>query len=182
MPPVDAAYLSASVFLLIFGNEEPCFLAIQKADNEGYPWRNQIALPGGHAEKNDKTRIDTAYRELEEELEITRNQVEFIGSIGHFQTISNIDLAVYLGCWNENGGVRYDPKEISRVLKIPLKTIITTHMEKKFHGRLPDVDELEYPFKDIVIWGVTGKIIHYFIELIYPLIDNNKNIQDNPEI
>jgi len=45
--PADRTYKLACVFLLVFDLEEPHILAIQKADSEGYPWRNQVALPGG---------------------------------------------------------------------------------------------------------------------------------------
>ncbi len=51
--PDDRDYKPACVFLLMFDFGEPCILAIQKADREGYPWRNQIALPGGHLYDED---------------------------------------------------------------------------------------------------------------------------------
>ena len=73
------------MFLLLFNREETHCLAIQKSDNDDYPWRNQVALPGGHIEKNDAGPLEAAFRELEEELNIPRSQIEFIGSLGHFQ-------------------------------------------------------------------------------------------------
>ena len=79
-PPSDTLYQSTCVFLLLFDMQEPHLLAILKSDNEGYPWRNQVALPGGHLDKDDASSVDTAYRELKEELNITRDQVELIGS------------------------------------------------------------------------------------------------------
>ena len=47
-PRAETAYRPACVFLLFFNLETPRILAIQKSDTEGYPWRNQVALPGGH--------------------------------------------------------------------------------------------------------------------------------------
>ena len=173
-PPADTVYQPTCVFMLLFGEDEPRILAIQKSDNEGYPWRNQVALPGGHVELKDAGPVDAAYRELEEELNITRNQVDFIGSMGHFQTINHKDIQVFIGLWNGEGPVRSDADEIARVLDVPLKTLVKTHITAGFHGISPPTDALEYPLKDLVIWGVTARILHHFIELLYPFIDQDR--------
>lgn len=169
-PPLGSNYKPTSVFLLVFGRD-PHILAILKSNNKGYPWSNQVALPGGHVEKNDSRRLDTAFRELSEELNITKDQVALIGSVGHFQTISDRDIKVFVGLWNEKGPVISDSKEIAKVLRIPLKSLVKTHIKEKFHNHLPGVDELKYNHNGTIIWGVTAKIIHFFIELVYPLLD-----------
>lgn len=172
-PPVDISYRSACVFFLLFGEREPHLLAIQKSDREGYPWRNQVALPGGHLDKEDSGPVGAVFRELEEELNITKDQVELLGSMGHFQTINSIDIEVFIGLWNGKGTIRFDSEEISRVLKIPLLELIRIHKENKFHGQIPEAQDLLYPFKDVVIWGATARILHYFIELLYPYLEKN---------
>ena len=165
--------MPACVFLLLFNRPGPYILAIQKSDTEGYPWRNQVALPGGHIESTDAGPVAAAFRELEEELNISKDQVDFIGSLGHFQTLTRPrDIEAFIGLWNGKGPVRYDATEIARILEIPLKTLVGIHQAKRYHDRQPD-RELEYPFEDVVIWGATAKILHHFIELIYPLIENS---------
>jgi 8-oxo-dGTP pyrophosphatase MutT (NUDIX family) len=162
------------VFLLLYNNAEPHCLAIQKSDTDGYPWRNQVALPGGHIDKNDASPIDAAYRELKEEVNIPPDQVEFIGSLGHFQTIVKPrDIEVFVGWWNGMGPIRCDAVEISRVLEIPLKSLIRTHLANGYHSLQYGVNELTYPFLDVVIWGASARIFHHFIELIYPLLEDN---------
>jgi 8-oxo-dGTP pyrophosphatase MutT (NUDIX family) len=161
----------ASVFLLLFDRPDPHILAIQKSDTEGYPWRNQVALPGGHVESTDADPVAAAFRELEEELNISQDQVDFIGSLGHFQTITRPrDIEAFIGLWNGKGSVRFDATEIARILEIPLKTLVGIHQAKHYHDREMNTHEVEYPFGDVVIWGATAKILHRFIELIYPLV------------
>ena len=167
---MDGSFQSATVFLLLFDFIEPHVLAIQKTDTEGYPWRNQVALPGGHVDESDPTALEAAYRELQEEVNIGRSQIEFIGSIGHFQTINDRDIQVFVGWWKEQGDIRFDSMEISRILKIPIRKLGDIHIEKKYHDRIPDVNELVYPYQDVVIWGVTARILHHFIEILHPLI------------
>ncbi len=175
-PPTDVSYKSACVFLLLFGVKEPYLLAIQKSDNEGYPWRNQVALPGGHLDKEDSGPVDAAFRELEEELNITMDQVELLGSMGHFQTINFVDIEVFIGFWNGQGTIHFDSEEISRVFKIPLLELVRIHKENKFHGQIPDVRDLLYPFEDVVIWGATARILHYFIEILHPYFEDNSDL------
>ena len=167
--PESGTYKPACVFLLLFDPANPHILAIQKADSEGYPWRNQVALPGGHLDVTDANSLEGAFRELEEEVRISRNQVRLLGSIGHFQTINNRDIEAFAGLWNGLGPVEHDPAEIARTLKIPLRVLVETHIAKGYHNCIPDLDELRYPFEDVVVWGATARILHHFIELLYPV-------------
>jgi coenzyme A diphosphatase NUDT7 len=38
--------------------------------------------------------------------------------------------------------------------------------EKGYAGCTPNIMELTYPYEDILIWGVTAKILHHMIEII----------------
>jgi 8-oxo-dGTP pyrophosphatase MutT (NUDIX family) len=168
--PESGSYKPACVFLLVFNPENPHILAIQKTASEGYPWSNQVALPGGHLDSADASPLDGAFRELEEEVNIRRDQVRLLGSIGHFQTINHRDIEVFAGLWNGIGPLHHDPIEISRILEIPLQDLVQTHIERGFHNRIPDIQELRYPFEDVEVWGATARILHHFIELMYPII------------
>ena len=168
--PETGSYKSACVFLLIFNPENPHILAIQKAASQGYAWSNQVALPGGHLDSADASPLEGAFRELEEEVNIRRDQVRLLGSIGHFQTINHRDIEVFAGLWNGIGPLRHDPIEISRILEIPLQDLVQTHIERGFHNRIPDIQELRYPFEDVEVWGATARILHHFIELMYPIL------------
>ncbi len=175
--PLDALYQPACVFLLLFKKKEvPHILAIQKSDTEGYPWRNQVALPGGHMDTTDDSPRHAAFRELEEELDIKQAQVELIGSIGHFQTINFKDIEVFVGLWNGKGPIQHDANEISRVLEIPLKTLADIHKRNGYHGRQSDSFDFRYNLPDVIIWGVTARILHFFLELCYPLTDSENII------
>ena len=114
--------------------------------------------------------------QLEEELKISRDQVEFIGSIGHFQTLTRPrDIEAFIGIWNGEGPIQYDATEISRILELSLKKIFKIHQENRYHERRPNRSEIEYPYDDVVIWGATAHIIYCFIELIYPLLENSND-------
>ena len=175
--PESGSYKYACVFLLLFNPDFPHILAIQKTRSEGYPWSNQVALPGGHLDEEDSSPLDGAFRELKEEVNIDRSQVQLLGSIGHFQTINRRDIEVFTGLWDGSGPVEHDPAEISRVLEIPLHLLVSTHIARNFHKSVPAVHELRYPFEDVEVWGATARILHHFIELLHPLILNINKIE-----
>ncbi len=180
-PPAPSwAHRPASVSLLLFGEETTHILAILKADNQGYVWRNQIALPGGRIEEDDPDALSTAVRELKEELNISAENVEYIGSMGHFVTLQDTVIEVFVGIWNQRDTIYFDSREISKVLEIPLESIVSTHLDKQLNGRLPAMEELLYPFEGMVVWGVTAKILHHFIERLYPElnISTARNVVD----
>jgi 8-oxo-dGTP pyrophosphatase MutT (NUDIX family) len=170
--PEDESFDPTAVFLLTYKrNNEPYLLAVLKADNRDYLWRNQVALPGGHINKNEGP-LAAAYRELAEELGIDGSQVECIGSLGHFQTIAQKDIEVFLGIWNGNREtLQYDPGEISKILEFPIEELLKIHISNNFRGRVPDVTELVYPIQGVTVWGVTARIFHYFFESV---LDNSR--------
>lgn len=170
-PPFGKEYQATCVFLLLYQiKHELTILGIQKTDTKGYPWRNQVALPGGHVEPEDNSPKEAVFRELQEEVAILPNQVELLGTLGHFQTINQKDIEVFVGSWDKSGPLNFDATEISRILEIPFKTLLKTHLEKKFHDRRLELDvtSLRYPLEDVEIWGVTAKILYHFIELLHP--------------
>ncbi|MDY6824644.1 MAG: CoA pyrophosphatase [Thermodesulfobacteriota bacterium] len=173
--PPTYPHKATCVSLLFFGKQETRLLAVLKADREGYPWRNQIALPGGHIDDTDPTPMHAALRELEEELNIMPANVSYFGSLGHFQTLANRVIEVFVGTWNQEDEIRHEEHEIARVLKIPLKTILDTHISQRFHGRMPDYGELLYPYDGLVVWGVTAKIFHFFLEHLYPFVEESNS-------
>jgi coenzyme A diphosphatase NUDT7 len=171
--PVNGSFKKASVIGLFSFEKEPVLHFIQKADFKEYAWSGQMAFPGGHTEPDDKNRQDTALRELEEEMGINKEDVEVLGSIGHFPTIHNREIKTFIGIWNKKDDIVFDRAEISRVIPIPLSYLVSIHIKNGFNKQKPDTYNLTYPFEDVVIWGATAKMIFHLIEIILPEVKNS---------
>jgi hypothetical protein len=63
-PPDENIFQPTSVMALFILKKEIELLFIQKADVKGYPWANQMAFPGGHMDRSDRSTRETALREL----------------------------------------------------------------------------------------------------------------------
>ncbi len=165
-PPAGDLFQPTSVIALFIFNSEVELLFIQKADVPGYPWANQMAFPGGHKDKEDASTRETALRELTEEMGIHADNVEIIGSLGHFQTINSKDIEAWVGIWNKKDDIQHDTAEISRVFQIPIKHLMKLHKEQGYAGTYGNIMTLKYPYEDVLIWGVTAKIVHHLLEIL----------------
>lgn len=164
--PDARIFQQTSVMALFLFNAEPELLFIQKADIPGYPWANQMAFPGGHMDKKDASTKETALRELREEMQINPENVEVLGSLGHFQTMYNKDIEAWAGVWNQKDDIQHDTDEISGVFQIPLKHLVTQHKEQGYIGQAANIMTIRYPYEDVLIWGVTAKIVHHLLEIL----------------
>lgn len=164
--PDPEQFQPTSVMALFLFRREPELLFIQKADIPGYPWRNQMAFPGGHVDASDPSPLDAALREVKEELNIRSQNIEVMGSIGHFQTINYKDIHAFSGIWNQKDEIRFETAEIQRVFNIPLAFLMNLHREKGYMGRPANIMTASYPYEGVDIWGVTAKILHHLLELL----------------
>jgi 8-oxo-dGTP pyrophosphatase MutT (NUDIX family) len=144
-------------------------LVIQKTDSAGYHWRDQVALPGGRFEPSDGSASNAALRELQEELGIDPLSVEVLGELGHFQTAtSKNDLTVVVGRWMHPSEVRADAREVARVLEIPLPDLVDLHLSRRLscYDQPCGANSPVYPVQGVQIWGVTARILHYFLDMV----------------
>ena len=174
-PPAPSPEMTArpaSVMLLLTRHTETSIQTIRKTDTQGYFWRNQMALPGGHLDPEDKSAKDAAFRELREELDIHPEQVEYMGRLGTFQTrLSHKNVDTFIGYIERQTPITIDPFEIAETFQVPVSYLVETHIARNFHHRNPNVDELKYPYHEFTFWGLTARIIHYFIEMLYPYLE-----------
>jgi len=123
-------------------------------------------LPGGILDYNDKSGLEAAYREVKEELNISKNDINFISSIGYYKTINRIDIQAFIGLWKQESKLIYDNKEIAKIIKIPIYDLIDIHKKNNFANRKLNVFEPVYLYKQFKIWGVTARIFHTFLDAV----------------
>lgn len=126
--------------------------------------KNEIAFPGGrYEEEYDEDLIDTALREIYEELGIKK--VKTIGKLDDLLTISKFVVTPVIGFVEDNREVD-DPNIHAPEIKYVLETMISdlTAPEKFSIKEMTYRNKLTFqvPFFDYygeIIWGATGRIL-----------------------
>lgn len=149
-----------------------------------------ICFPGGHKEKDDADFVATALRETEEELAIPRNKIQLLGPLPYFYGYSGPMIYPYAGIIPSDVPITIDPEEVAEVFVVPLKDLLAMepitgtidlgsrrsddfpyHLVKGYNfkpgwNKRATYTVYFYPWKDRVIWGITARVLHHFLEKV----------------
>jgi coenzyme A diphosphatase NUDT7 len=148
----------------------------------------EIAFPGGHVEPYDADPRAAAWREATEELGIRHDQLEYLGALDILSAWNGMFVHPFVACVADGAALRPNPAEVDEVIFIPV-TALLAHEPRRaeltfspqfspdfpFHlvpggrnypWRTPRVIQWFYELNGVVIWGLTGRILHDFLERI----------------
>jgi 8-oxo-dGTP pyrophosphatase MutT (NUDIX family) len=130
----------------------------------------QIAFPGGRVEPDDLDPVHTALREAAEEVGLPREDVEVIGELPTYTTITGFVVTPVVGLVNPELRLRPDPNEVDEAFEVPLSFLMNPahHQRRGFDagsGRhqffaMPWTSpEAEGAAREYFIWGATAAML-----------------------
>jgi 8-oxo-dGTP pyrophosphatase MutT (NUDIX family) len=131
----------------------------------------QIAFPGGSVEP-DEALTDAAVREAEEEVGIPRTSVELIGRLDDLVTNSGFLVAPFAGIVHERIDYVMQESEVAEVFEVPVDALLE---ERNPEVRYVSFRKRRYPayfyhHGPYEIWGLTGRIVKAFLDLVWPAL------------
>ena len=149
----------ASVAILIYKNSEILFI---KRSYEMPTHKGQIAFPGGRYEQEDKSIVDTATREVCEELLIDNSDIEPFGIMNSFDTVEyKFDVYPVL-CNLFNKSYSFNKNEVQNVFYVPIDNLINKN-NWNYRGRYEG--DWIYHIEDEVLWGATANMVKRLFNL-----------------
>ncbi|OMG51829.1 CoA pyrophosphatase [Azonexus hydrophilus] len=126
----------------------------------------QVSFPGGRVEETDATPLDTALRETEEEIGLTRNHVEVLGYLPEYRTGTGFRVVPVVGVVTPPFDLRPDPFEVAEVFEVPLSFLLdqSNHQRHSVHLRGALRHYFAMPYGDYFIWGATAGMIRSLTE------------------
>jgi 8-oxo-dGTP pyrophosphatase MutT (NUDIX family) len=128
--------------------------------------KGQISFPGGGVEEADRTIIETALRESEEEIGLRPECVRAVGLLDDHVTPTGFIITPVVGVIADPPDLQPNPYEVAEVLQIPLAFFAETkrvrHEKRLFRGRTHDV--WFYDTGTHVIWGATAAMIRVLLQ------------------
>ena len=131
----------------------------------------QISFPGGRVEPTDGTREETALRETEEEIGLSREHVTLLGRLPEYEIPSGFRITPVVG-WVEPPPVlselALDPFEVAAVFEVPLAHFLDPGLyqrrEYRFRGRHRHY--VAIPFEGRYIWGATAGMLYSLARML----------------
>jgi len=168
--PVEAA-----VVVLCFKEGPEDHILLTKRSETVAHHKGQIGLPGGVKDPVDDTLWDTALRETEEEIGITRNLIQYVGELGRVVTPTGFSVTPFIATLTQPFNMKINPAEIAEIFSVPLPHLLnpqnfSTEI-KTYFGR--DYKDPIYTYRDYKIWGATGRILDDMLQ-VWRLLSQKK--------
>lgn len=159
--------------------EQASILFIKRAEHEADPWSGHMAFPGGRYETVDKNCLQTAKREMAEEVgfdidraaEDQNLEGEFVGRLSDIKTTRRVTrktMVVSPYVFKVSAQPKLQPNyEVAETLWVPftyfadIKNRSIYSLEHK--GR--NIEMPCYRYQDRVIWGLTLSVVDEFVRL-----------------
>jgi 8-oxo-dGTP pyrophosphatase MutT (NUDIX family) len=155
---------TAAVLVPLLDLPEPEVVFTRRADHlPQHP--GQVSFPGGAAEENDTSAVQTALREAHEEIGLPRHATRAVGFLDRMDTISDYRVLPVVALVTPPVEWKLDEREVAEVFTVPLSVILDT---ERYETRKAEWRGNEYTLYTLYwqgrkIWGVTAAMLMNFI-------------------
>jgi 8-oxo-dGTP pyrophosphatase MutT (NUDIX family) len=176
LEPAEAAELEAhgrtdaAVLIPMHGWPERPGLVFTERRSDLKRHAGEISFPGGRRDEGEEL-LDTALREAEEEIGLSRGNVEVAGALPPIGTfVTNYKITPFVGLIDQ--GMRFEPNpaEVESVLVATLDDLAAGYKRRRLVRRGVPIKTDTYLISDKLIWGATARILaELFSRLDRPL-------------
>lgn len=161
----------AAVLVPLVMRDELTLLLTQRTSNLS-THAGQIAFPGGRTDDTDIDATDTALREAHEEVGLTRDHVEVLGSLPTYVTGTAFIITPVVALVKPGFVLQPNPGEVSDVFEVPLSYLMNPAHHRRHQVEFDGVTRqwLSMPYLDPAvvdrldpterfIWGATAGML-----------------------
>lgn len=174
-----------AIFIPLVFREDQIYIVFQRRSaNISQP--GDICFPGGKIEENEAAQ-QAAVRETQEELLLKQQQIDVLGPGDSLINNNSVLIHSYVGVLYDYHGT-YNEEEVDLIVELPLTTLLASEpksYEVQVNVKMPDdfpYEKIEdgrdyrfhpdkrsilfYEIGEVVIWGLTAKLLKSFLERI----------------
>ncbi|MBL8151675.1 MAG: CoA pyrophosphatase [Blastocatellia bacterium] len=163
----------SSVLVPLFLKENEYHLLFTRRTDHLRSHPGQISFPGGKYDDEDRSLLDTALRETQEEIGLERDAVQVLGELDDMLTSTQYRITPFVGFIPYPYEFKLNIHEINHLIEVPVKTLLDPSiLETRYHTFYEKyrVKVYYYHIGSEPIWGATARIVKHFLDLFYPLL------------
>jgi len=161
----NSALTPAAVLILLFKKEGQLHVFLTKRTYDVKYHKGQISFPGGAKDEKDITLIATALREAEEEIGLSKKDIDVLGLHNDFITPSGFCITPVIAFLPSAIKFAINTLEVVEVFDVPLLFFLNKQNEKVefqiVNGKKKPV--YHYYYGEHEIWGATAAILRSFL-------------------
>jgi len=152
--------INAAVIVFIYYKQKDLCVLLNKRSLLVEHHKGEISFPGGVMDHADKSILDTALREAEEEMGIKPADVEIVSQLSSVITRTNFLITPFVGIIPESYPFVINKEEIDQILEIPLANMIK-QLEQQIdaNNSITPENSFHYSYGNHIIWGATANIL-----------------------
>jgi 8-oxo-dGTP pyrophosphatase MutT (NUDIX family) len=137
--------------------------------------KGQISFPGGRVEEEDGSPLETALREADEEIGVSRRDVTVLGQMDDARTVSsNYIVHPFVGLIPYPYEFKTSAQEVKEILEVPFRLFLSGDSANEntpvaYEGVTYQTPA--YHYGEEVIWGATARIMRNLVELVRRKLD-----------
>jgi 8-oxo-dGTP pyrophosphatase MutT (NUDIX family) len=167
LPTQENQFKFASVMLIIhFTMGDPHILLIKRTklvkNHAG-----EISFPGGNFTPMDVNMLQTAIREIEEELGLKINKEQVIGSLNAERTLtSRYIIYPYVTLLEKIPKIVVTNYEVEKIIDAPLISLLKSRESDIKHLQEYSISQLpKFTYNNEVVWGATARILDQLVKI-----------------
>ena len=134
----------------------------------------EVAFPGGRRDPDDATLAETALRESEEEIGLSRHRVELVAELPCYRTGTGYLVTPVVGFVDPDFVPRPDPGEVAHAFEVPLAFLMNPANHERRRVVFEDIDRVFYAMpwrsetddREHFIWGATAAMLRNLYRLL----------------
>jgi len=121
----------------------------------------QISFPGGKVERSDRDLTATALREAQEEIGLASINVNVIGQLHPYQTITGFCITPIVALFNAESEMSIDTNEVDELFYVPFQHFLDNQQHYAIDVQHDTGNHKVHfmPYKQHNIWGATAAIL-----------------------